>query len=97
MISPQRSRKHLDFVRSRPCAFCLHLAKEAHHHSRRAGGGGVGLKGCDLLTVPLCSEHHRELHKTGEVKPYSRVETQAEIWKAIALCLRERVLEGAGT
>lgn len=93
MISPHRSQKHLKFVRSRACAFCLHPASEAHHHSKRASGGGVGLKGCDLLTVPLCAKHHREIHKTGSVEPYSVPETQAEIWKAIALCLRERVLE----
>ena len=93
MISPHRSKKHLSFVRSRRCAFCLHPATEAHHHSKRASGGGVGLKGCDLLTVPLCHDHHRELHKTGSVRPYSVPETQAEVWKAIALCLRERVLE----
>jgi hypothetical protein len=93
MISPVRSRKHLDFVRSNRCAFCLHPATEAHHHSRRAGGGGTGLKGCDLLTVPLCESHHRELHRTGTVEPYSPSETKAEIWKSIALCLRARVLE----
>jgi hypothetical protein len=94
VISPHRSRKHLDFVRKRPCAFCLHPAEEAHHHSRKSGGGGVGLKGCDLLTVPLCSSHHRELHKRGEVAPYSRSETAEILWKAVALCLRARVLEG---
>lgn len=96
MISPQRSRKHLSFVRTRTCAFCHHPAAEAHHHSRRAGGGGVGLKGCDLLTVPLCHSHHRELHKRGEVQPYTRAETQEQLWKAIALCLRARLLEGEG-
>lgn len=93
MISPHRSRKHLDFVRSRACAFCLHPAEEAHHHSRKAGGGGVGIKGCDLLTVPLCASHHRELHKRGEVEPYGPSETREMLWKSVALCLRERVLE----
>ncbi len=94
MISPHRSRKHLEFVRSRECTFCALPADEAHHHSRRAGGGGVGLKGCDLLTVPLCQAHHRELHKTGMVYPYGQGLTREMLWKSVALCLRQRVLEG---
>jgi hypothetical protein len=94
VISPHRSRKHLDFVRSKACVFCGQRADEAHHHSRRAGGGGVGLKGCDLLTVPLCGRHHRELHKRGEVAPHGPSETRELLWKSVALCLRERVLEG---
>ncbi len=70
MISPPRSKKHLALVRGRSCAFCDKPAQEAHHAFRLAGGGGMGIKGCDLLTVPLCGPHHRELHKTGAVKPY---------------------------
>jgi hypothetical protein len=95
VIHPHRSKKHLALVRSRLCAFCHHPASEAHHHSRKSGGGGIGIKGCDLLTAPLCVKHHRELHKTGTVEPYSKPETEAELWKAIALILRDRVLEGA--
>ncbi len=93
-VSPHRSKKHLAFVRSLACAFCEHPAEEAHHHSRKAGGGGIGIKGCDLLTVPLCAPHHRELHKRGEVHPYGPVETREVLWKSVALCLRARVLEG---
>ena len=93
MISPHRSAKHLRFVRSGRCAFCLHPASEAHHVSRKSGGGGVGLKGCDLLTVPLCVSHHRELHKRGEIHPYGPVETREILWKSVALTLRDRVLE----
>jgi len=29
----------------------------------------MGIKGCDLLTVPLCGAHHRELHKRGGSGP----------------------------
>jgi len=94
VISPHRSRKHLDFVRAGRCAFCDRNAQEAHHAFRRAGGGGMGLKGCDLLTVPLCRAHHREIHKTGTVAGYSAEEARGAMWKAVALVLRQRVLEG---
>lgn len=53
----------------------------------------MGLKGCDLLTVPLCLEHHRELHDTGAVKPYEPSEMPVLLWQAVAMCLRERVLD----
>jgi hypothetical protein len=92
MISPRRSKKHLAFVRARACAFCPRMADEAHHAFRRAGGGGMGLKGCDLLTVPLCVWHHRELHTTGTVKPYTARELPVVLWQAVAMALRDRLL-----
>ena len=53
----------------------------------------MGIKGCDLLTVPLCQKHHREIHQNAKVEPYTIHETQVIVWQAIAMCLRERVLE----
>lgn len=94
MISPHRSRAHLSFVRGQRCAVCSNPAAEAHHAFRRAGGGGVGIKGCDLLAVPLCRKCHREIHKTGTVGQLDRAQTEALLWRAVALTLRARLLEG---
>ena len=88
MISPVRSAKYLKFVRGQRCAFCPNPASEAHHVSRKSGGGGMGLKGCDLLAAPLCNLHHREYHTKRWIGDRSIPETQAELWKAIALSLR---------
>ena len=88
MISPVRSAKYLKFVRGQRCAFCARPATEAHHTGRKAGGGGMGIKPCDLLAAPLCGEHHREIHGKGFVTPFTRQETDGELWKAIALTLR---------
>jgi hypothetical protein len=88
MISPVRSAKYLKFVRGQRCAFCARPATEAHHTGRKAGGGGMGIKPCDLLAAPLCGEHHREIHKRGSVADMDSVETEAELWKSIALTLR---------
>jgi hypothetical protein len=94
VIHPHRSRAHLAFVRGQPCAVCPEPAAEAHHAFRRAGGGGVGLKGCDLLAVPLCLRCHRELHKTGTVLGLDATRRDALLWRAVALVLRARLLEG---
>ena len=94
MITPHLSRKHLAFVRGQRCAVCENPAAEAHHAFRRAGGGGVGLKGCDLLAVPLCLRCHRDLHKTGSVGAWTREQTEAFLWRAVAMTLRARLLEG---
>lgn len=77
--------------------FCRRPAAEAHHAFRRGGGGGVGIKGCDLLAVPLCIEHHRELHQTGTVRPYVAKEMPVLLWRAAALVLRARLLEAKKT
>ena len=91
--SPVRSPKYLSFVRRQRCWFCeTDQNVVAHHHSRRSGGGGAGIKGCDLLTVPLCHQHHQEWHQRAQVGQLSKLETQVEMWKAIALTLRaERI------
>lgn len=95
MITPHRSRKHLAFVRGQRCAVCQYPAVEAHHAFRRAGGGGVGLKGCDLLTVPLCHDCHRELHETGTIAKMTRDQLETLLWRVVAMTLRARLLEGA--
>ncbi len=87
--SPVRSGAHLTFVRQQPCWFCgTDQDVQAHHHGRRQGGGGTGLKGCDLLTVPLCPRHHQEWHQRASVGELSHTETEREMWKAIAVTLR---------
>ncbi len=94
-MTPLRSRAYLEFVRQHPCVFCPASGEgiHAHHHGRRRGGGGMGIKPCDLFTVPLCHLHHGELHKRGAVEPFSRAETQAAIDSAMILLLRSALIE----
>jgi hypothetical protein len=97
--SPVRSARYLAFVREQRCWFCqTDQDIQAHHHGRRQGGGGVGMKGCDLFTVPLCQEHHREWHQRASIGERSTVETELEMWKAMAVTLRaHRVAEREGS
>jgi len=61
---PARNKRHLDWVRSHPCAFCGRRdAVHAHHHGPR----GVGQKTDDWRVVPLCVHCHAELHSCGRL------------------------------
>ncbi|WP_182036496.1 DUF968 domain-containing protein [Vibrio diabolicus] len=56
------SEKYLSFVRKLPCRVCGKTAGIAHHLIGH-GEGKMGSKASDLFTIPLCNEHHQELHR----------------------------------
>ena len=58
----RRSKAHLAFVASQPCLVCGRSPCDAHH-VKFAQPRALGLKVSDEFTVPLCRDHHRELHR----------------------------------
>ena len=60
----QRNKAHLRFVAAHPCLVCGRQPSDAHH-LRFAQPRALGLKVSDEFTVPLCREHHRQLHHAG--------------------------------
>ena len=54
------SKEYLDYIRGRPCLVCEQPAVPHHIENR-----GMGQKCDDLLTVPLCPQHHAEVHRLG--------------------------------
>ena len=68
--NPTRSKIYLDFVRSLPCFCCQSPDTEPHHGIDMDLGGGMGTKETDLFTIPLCHEHHAELHRDVETWEY---------------------------
>ncbi|WP_421693788.1 Rad52/Rad22 family DNA repair protein [Aestuariivirga sp.] len=64
---PRRVRDlgHLAFVASKPCLVCGRNRAHAHH-LKFAQPTALGRKVSDEFTVPLCSTHHRELHRHGD-------------------------------
>ncbi|ENK2310035.1 DUF968 domain-containing protein [Vibrio alginolyticus] len=56
------SEKYLSFVRKLPCRVCGKAAGIAHHLIGH-GEGNMGSKASDLFTMPLCHDHHQELHR----------------------------------
>ncbi len=59
-----RDKAHLRYVASQPCLLCGAKPADAHH-VRFAQPRAMGRKVGDNFTVPLCRNHHRELHHSG--------------------------------
>ena len=66
-----RSRKYLEWVRSRACCVTGSYCNVVAHHVRMYGSGGTGIKPSDYMAVPLSTEAHATLHRIGE----------SEFWK----------------
>lgn len=62
-----RCPEHLAWIRTLPCTVRGCLTGEAihAHHVRNGTGAGTGLKPGDEWTVPICPQHHREIHQAG--------------------------------
>ncbi len=59
-----RNKAHLIFVGSQPCLVCQRTPCDAHH-LKFAQPRTLGRKVSDEFTVPLCRDHHIQLHKNG--------------------------------
>jgi hypothetical protein len=60
-IKRWRSKNYLDWVKTLPCAICGADA-EPHHIKGCGHYSGAGLKADDILTMPLCHQHHMACH-----------------------------------
>jgi hypothetical protein len=59
-----RNKAHLAFVASHPCLICQRTPCDAHH-VKFAQPKALGRKVSDEFTVPICRDHHHELHRHG--------------------------------
>ncbi len=61
--------KHTDFVRTLPCAVSGYIGEETDCHHlvgfNWLTGKGMGLKGSDVICMPLRHSLHMELHQMG--------------------------------
>ena len=62
----KRNKAHLAFVATQACLICKRSPCDAHH-LKFAQPRSLGRKVSDEFTVPLCREHHQELHRHGNV------------------------------
>jgi hypothetical protein len=60
----QRNKSHLMFVAAQPCLVCQRSPCDAHH-LKFAQPRTLGRKVSDEFTVPLCRDHHIQLHRHG--------------------------------
>jgi hypothetical protein len=59
-LKPVRDDAYLRWIRSWPCLVCSTRRRiEAAH----TGPHGIGQKASDTSCIPLCAEHHAELHR----------------------------------
>jgi hypothetical protein len=65
----RRNKPHLAFVSSQPCLVCRRSPCDAHH-LKFAQPRSLGRKVSDEFTVPLCREHHQELHRHGNERAW---------------------------
>jgi ERF superfamily protein len=83
----RRSKAHVSFVASQPCLVCQRSPCDAHH-LKFAQPRSLGRKVSDEFTVPLCREHHHELHRHGnEMAWWANLQVDAlneakELWEA---------------
>jgi DNA recombination protein Rad52 len=84
---PRRLRdpEHLRFVASKGCLVCGRNRAQAHH-LRFTQPSAMARKVSDEFTVPLCTEHHRDLHRHGDeqawwrLKAIDAVAVAARLW-----------------
>ena len=80
-----RNKAHLIFVAAQPCLICQRSPCDAHH-LKFAQPRALGRKVSDEFTVPLCREHHQQLHRYGNEAAWWAnlkivpLETAKELW-----------------
>jgi hypothetical protein len=93
-----RDKEHLRNVARQPCLLCSARPADAHH-VRFAQPRALGRKVGDEFTVPLCREHHRDLHHSGNEAAWWRdmgidaIEIAKQLW-AETNELRQRPAHG---
>ena len=60
----RRNKVHLAFVSAQPCLICRRSPCDAHH-LKFAQPQALGRKVSDEFAVPLCRDHHLDLHRHG--------------------------------
>jgi hypothetical protein len=91
----RRNKAHLAFVGAQPCLVCQRCPCDAHH-LKFAQPRALGRKVSDKFTVPLCREHHFELHRHGNEMAWwanlqiAPLETARELWETTTLALEPR-------
>jgi hypothetical protein len=83
----RRNKAHLAFVGAQPCLVCQRSPCDAHH-LKFAQPRSLGSKVSDEFTVPLCRDHHRELHRHGNELAWwanmqlAPIQLARELWDA---------------
>jgi ERF superfamily len=86
----KRNKAHLAFVAAQACLICMRSPCDAHH-LKFAQPRSLGRKVSDEFTVPLCREHHRDLHRHGNEVAWwndvqvAPIEVAKDLWQMTLL------------
>jgi hypothetical protein len=86
----RRNKAHLAFVAAQPCLVCQRSPCDAHH-LKFAQPRSLGRKVSDEFTVPLCRDHHQQLHRHGNEMAWwanmqiAPIEAARKLWTATLL------------
>jgi ERF superfamily len=86
----KRNKAHLGFVAAQPCLICARMPCDAHH-LKLAQPRSLGRKVSDEFTVPLCRDHHQQLHRHGNEAAWwanvqiAPIEVAKHLWEASPL------------
>lgn len=86
----RRNKAHLTFVGAQPCLVCRRSPCDAHH-LKFAQPRSLGRKVSDEFTVPLCRDHHIDLHRYGNETAWwanlkiTPIEAATDLWQTTLL------------
>lgn len=96
MLKPKRIRwvceKYTQWVKTQPCVCCGAQADDPHHLIGY-GLGGMGTKAHDIFTIPLCRQHHDELHR--DPRSWAKIygEQLLHVFRTIDMAFSTHVIE----
>jgi hypothetical protein len=97
-----RDKAHLAFVAAQACLVCQRAPCDAHH-LKFAQPRSLGRKVSDEFAVPLCRDHHQQLHCQGnEIAWWANfqitpIEAAKELWEATRLRVQRMAQHGQVT
>ena len=86
-----RSKKHLNFLKQLNCVRCGRSPCDPHH-LKSGTDSGMATKSGDNWVIPVCHEHHMEIHQKGERTFFSDIDSA----KALAQKLYEITANSKG-
>ena len=88
----KRDKKFIGFVQAKPCCICMAPPPSEANH---LDSSGVGTKGSDLFTVPMCRSCHTLYHFLGRESFLAKVNVAPYLlWRVSARQLAEYFTEG---
>jgi hypothetical protein len=97
----KRNKAHLAFVAAQPCLICQRSPCDPHH-LKFAQPRSLGRKVSDEYTVPLCREHHHQLHRHGNEAAWwaniqiAPIEVAKDLWQMTLLNADQSIATGSG-